>query len=253
MYTFRSWAARVRPNIHVYTTHKCEWLSTSHHNQTVLLFDGAILIPFFLSSNLHHVQNKLPVCGTLSLAVFLRWIESIKWTTTKKILICLTTARSKLNCMPNKRKDKQANKHQAKIEANEYEKNFQANKKKSIKFVYHLPKKVKENLQMTYEKRARRGKEYSSTTKQQKITGTNRNSIRKMAFSQTTATAATRAHSYTSSISATRKRENHYLVHQMMSIFFVPKSIRIRKISNLFFLLCRLSFSLSLSSLSVYI
>lgn len=46
-----------------------------------------------------------------------------------------------------------------------------------------------------------------------------------------------------SPISAARKRENHYLVHQMLSIFFAPKSSRIRKISNIFF------FSLVLSHL----
>lgn len=46
----------------------------------------------------------------------------------------------------------------------------------------------------------------------EKITGTNRNNIRKMAFSQATTTT-------TQFERATRKRENHYLVHQMSSIF----------------------------------
>lgn len=60
----------------------------------------------------------------------------------KRILKCLTTARSKLNCMPNKRKGKRANKHHAKIEANEYaEREIFGQTKKSIKFVYYPPKK----------------------------------------------------------------------------------------------------------------
>lgn len=76
-------------------------------------------------------------------------------------------------------------------------------RKKSIKFVYYPPKKSKRKHQNDV---------HVANKQREKITGTNRNNIRKMAFSQATTTTAQFER-------ATRKRENHYLVHQMSSIF----------------------------------